>query len=57
MFVRPHLELLGQLRHHQKGFPTLTLFRLQNVPEYVVSHIQDLFPFHVQQFTDDIGGP
>lgn len=54
VLVCPHLKLLGQLRNHQEGFPALTLLRFQNVPEYVVSNVEDLFSLNVQQVTDDI---
>lgn len=50
----PHLQLLGQLRHHQKGLPTLPLLGLQDIPKDVVPHIKDVLPLHIQQVTYNV---
>ena len=52
--VLPHLQLVSELRDHQEGLPALTLLRLQDVPEDVVSHVEDVLALHVQQVNDDV---
>ena len=52
--VLPHLQLVNELGDHQEGLPALTFLRLQDVPEDVVSHIEDVLALHVQQVNDDV---
>lgn len=52
--VGPHMQFLGQLRNHQEGPPALTLLGFKNVPENVVSNVDDVFPFSSQQVAHDV---
>lgn len=50
----PHLEFLSELRYNQKRLPSLTLLRLEDVAKDVVANVEDILPFDIQQFTDDV---
>lgn len=52
--LRPDLQLPGQLRHHQEGAPALPLLGLEDVPEDVVPHVEDVLALHSQQVTHHV---
>lgn len=52
--VRPHMQLLGQLRDHQERPPALTLLRFENVTKDVVSDVDNVLPFSTEQVAHDV---
>ena len=54
--LRPDLQLAGQLGHHQEGAPALPFLGLEDVPEDVVPHVEDVFALHTQQVTHHVRG-
>lgn len=54
--VSPHMQLLSQLRNHQKCSPALTFLWLEDVSKDVVTDIQNVLPLCSQQITHYVRG-
>lgn len=52
----PQLQLLGEFWYDQKRFPALAFLRLEDVAKDVVSNIEDVLTFDIQQITNDVRG-
>lgn len=54
LLLLPHLQFLGELWYNEEGLPALALFGLEDVAEDVVSNVEDVLPFHVQQVAHNV---
>lgn len=56
VLIRPNVQLLHQLRHHQERTPPPHLLRLEDVAKDVVSDVQNVLALGTDQLREDVTG-
>ena len=54
LLIHPHVQLLGEFRHYEERPPSLDLLWLEDVAEYVISHVQHVLALGPDQLREDV---
>lgn len=52
--VRPHVEFLHQFWHNEEGAPSPDFLRLQNITENVITNVQHILSFGLDELGEHI---